>query len=325
MNDKAISVLSEYDFEVIRSWKGRGTILFETESGIHVLKEYQGYPEKLSLQNKLLLAIQEQADLTAEQIVPNKDGNLYVQDSYQQTYIVKTYPNGRECNIREQEEYLSAIRTLARLHKVLRTENMPEVQIQEKPFSLCQEYEKHNKELKRVRKFLRNKNQKNEFERYLQIYYDEYMEKALYITEQWNAYFEKNSNQMPINTWYHGDYQHHNILFSNQETAVINFEKCGYGSQIRDLYLFLRKLLEKNNWSVSIGKLLLEEYQKERALNNQEMTELFYRLAYPEKFWKIINFYYNSAKSWIPGKNIEKFEKLIRQESEKETYLQAVF
>ena len=29
-------------------------------------------------------------------------------------------------------------------------------------------------------------------------------------------------------------------------------------------------------------------------------------ISYPEKFWKIVNFYYNTGKAWIPEKNMEK-------------------
>ena len=47
MNDRAVSVLEEYDFEVLRTWKGRGTILFETKEGIRVLKEYNGMTDRL--------------------------------------------------------------------------------------------------------------------------------------------------------------------------------------------------------------------------------------------------------------------------------------
>ena len=44
--------------------------------------------------------------------------------------------------------------------------------------------------------------------------------------------------------------------------------------------------------------------------SNNNLTELYYRLAYPEKFWKIVNFYYNSRKVWIPEKNSEKLRVL---------------
>ncbi len=52
--------------------------------------------------------------------------------------------------------------------------------------------------------------------------------------------------------------------------------------------------------------------------------QLYYRFAYPEKFWKIVNFYYNSGKAWIPGRNREKLENLLRQEEEKKAFLDSV-
>ena len=53
--------------------------------------------------------------------------------------------------------------------------------------------------------------------------------------------------------------------------------------------------------------------------------QLYYRFAYPEKFWKIVNFYYNSGKAWIPGRNMEKLEKLLMQEKEKKDFLETIF
>ena len=94
---------------------------------------------------------------------------------------------------------------------------------------------------------------------------------------------------------------------------------------MRDLCLLLRKLLEKGSWSVSLGSELLEEYQKECPLDARSWIDLYYRLAYPEKFWKIVNFYYNSGKAWIPGKNQEKLERVIQQEKDKQHFLNEVF
>ena len=54
----------------------------------------------------------------------------------------------------------------------------------------------------------------------------------------------------------------------------------------------------------------------------EEKYQLYYRLSYPEKFWKIVNFYYNSPKVWIPGKNMEKLKKIWIQEEEKQTFLE---
>lgn len=82
----------------------------------------------------------------------------------------------------------------------------------------------------------------------------------------------------------------------------MNFEKCQADGPIRDLYLLLRKLLEKSDWDCNRGEALLAAYESVRPLNPFERQDLFYRLSYPEKLWKIVNFYYNSGKAWIPEK-----------------------
>lgn len=321
MNDRAVSVLSEYDFEVIRTWKGRGSILFETPEGIRILKEYTGFTEKLTLQNALLSHIRNTSGISVEEILPNKEGMLWTKDQSQNTYFVKTYFGGRECSVRDNEECREAMRVLARLHKAMKMPVEPGVPVSVS--RMDKEYEKHNRELKKVRRFLRDKSQKNDFEIYLLKHYDRYMEKAFEIAEKWQScqkpdFYERIKDE---GVWCHGDYQYHNLLFEETQVNVINFEKCVCDSQVRDLYLFLRKLLEKNNWGISIGMGLLEAYQKEKALTEEELRQLYYRLAYPEKFWKIVNFYFNAGKAWIPGRNMEKFEKLLRQEDEKELFL----
>jgi len=87
----------------------------------------------------------------------------------------------------------------------------------------------------------------------------------------------------------------------------------------------MRKLLEKSNWSISLGKDMLAAYEELRPLSAVSRIDLYYRLAYPEKFRKIANFYFNSGKAWIPGRNLEKLEKLVEQEPLKQKFLEEVF
>jgi len=325
VNDRAVNVLSEYEIEVLRTWKGRGSILFETPQGICILKEYKGRTDRLAQQNKLLSHLIKCGNVQVEALLPNKEGELYTTDQNQDTYIVKTYFSGSECSIRSMEDCKKAMQILAQLHKDMVLPEEGNVTI-EKPLLLDIEYEKHNRELKKVRRFLRNKGQKNDFEMYLLQYYDYFMEKAFAVTERWNEHKKEVDTDVfsGNETWCHGDYQYHNLIFGEGNGCVINFEKCARGSQIKDLYLFLRKLLEKNNWMLSVGDDMLEAYQKVRPLCSGDLQELYYRLAYPEKFWKIINFYYNTGKAWIPGKNMEKFDILLKQEAEKELFLKTL-
>ena len=59
--------------------------------------------------------------------------------------------------MRDPEECRSAMRTLAKLHRICATDELPEY-----PgsfYTVNQEFEKHNRELRRVKKFLREKSQ----------------------------------------------------------------------------------------------------------------------------------------------------------------------
>ena len=39
VNDRAVSVLENYEIEVLRTWKGRGDMLCESDKGLLILKE----------------------------------------------------------------------------------------------------------------------------------------------------------------------------------------------------------------------------------------------------------------------------------------------
>ncbi len=326
MNDRAVSILEQYDLSVERTWKGRGSILFETKDGTYILKEYKGTPQRLSGIAGALEQIHDNGYRDIERILPNKEGEFFCVDYDRTIYIVKSYFQAKECNIRERAEYIKGMKNLARLHKAMEGVERVEL-LMPAQMPICRDFEKHNTELRGVRRYLKEKGQKSEFELYLQKNYDFFFEQAVSVWENL-----KNEN---VSSWFlqmkekhqlcHGDYQYHNILMGNDTCYIINFEKMSVDSPIRDVYLFMRKLLEKNNWSVELGKELLHTYNEERTLQEEELLQLKYRFYYPEKFWKIVNFYYNSPKSWISCKNGEKLTKLLEQEEAKNYLIQTMF
>lgn len=321
MNDRTVTLFEQYDIDIMRTWKGRGAFLCESDKGLLILKEYAGPAEKIVFQDYVLKEIQNYFE-HIEQILPTKEGMLFVEDQDKVKYIVKTYYEGKECNQKDFEECKKAMEVLSVFHTA--SENLIGEEIEKQPvFSLKKEYDKHNRELKKVRKFLREKSQKTEFELFLLKHYDYFLDIALQITEELGYYSYENTEEGILVC--HGDYQYHNILETSTGYALVNFEKCIRDDSVRDIYLFMRKLLEKNNWSISLGEMLLASYDGNRPLNDCDYRQLYYRFAYPEKFWKIVNFYYNSGKAWIPGRNLEKLEKLILQEKEKQYFLETIF
>lgn len=103
--------------------------------------------------------------------------------------------------------------------------------------------------------------------------------------------------------------------------ATTNFTKCRYDVQTGDLYQFLRKILEKQEWDLKLGMAMVEEYDRELSLDRAAREYLRIRMAYPEKFWKLANHYYNHNKAWIPGKNVEKLQMLVSQQQKREAFL----
>ena len=332
MNDRAVALLEQYEIEVLRTRKGRGAILCETGQGCLIFKEYTGKEEQLRLQEQVLLRLAEDGTVSAEHLIPTKEGALSVTDRDGVRYILKTWWEGRECNIRDREECLEAMRLLAKLHEVLEfTPRFPEIEGVRIPtiekYLPSKDYEKHNRELKRARRFLKQRSQKTWFEIRLSAVIDPFLEEAGQLSDEWKELESSVSGKAGEDSklcFCHGDYQYHNILRQDSGFFLVNFEKCQADGPVRDLYLLLRKLMEKSGWDVGWGMKLLEAYESVRPLKALERQDLFYRLSYPEKLWKIVNFYYNSGKAWIPEKNMEKLELLLEQETARKEFLKTI-
>lgn len=337
MNERALSLLEQYDIEVLRTRKGRGTFVCETKNQNMCFQEYGGNPEKLKLQQKVLDRIKDLGLIKSEELIPNKEGQLYVRDGDGICYILKTYFEGAECNIYENRECIEAAQLLARLHHCMdgvildydeemavSEGNYPTLQ----RYSVLQEFEKHNRELMRVRSYLKKKGQKQIFEARLLSVMDYFIQQAVEVTLDWQAVLESSrtdTEKEPRECICHGDYQYHNILRTSEGWRIVNLEKIQLDNPIRDLYLFMRKVMEKNTWNIVQGREILGAYNAVRALDEYSMQDLYHRFAYPEKFWKITNFYYNSSKAWIPEKNLEKLEKVLYQEKMKQKFLKELW
>ena len=74
VNDRSVSVLENYDFEVIRTQKSRNAILCETNKGWYILKEYKGPVFRLEMMAKVLEGVRQNGFTRAEQLLYTKEG-----------------------------------------------------------------------------------------------------------------------------------------------------------------------------------------------------------------------------------------------------------
>ena len=80
--------------------------------------------------------------------------------------------------------------------------------------------------------------------------------------------------------------------------------------------------MEKKNWDERVGRTLIDTYLSMGDVKDEELIIFVFRLMYPEKFWKIMNYYMYHGKVFIYDKNLEKCEKLIEQENARNAFLQ---
>ena len=83
--------------------------------------------------------------------------------------------------------------------------------------------------------------------------------------------------------------------------------------------------MEKYNWDINFGFQLINEYDKYRNLTDEDIRLLGILFMYPEKFWKLINGYFNSNKAWIPRKKLDKLKCLIEQNQKRRDFIKSIY
>ncbi|MFI3236504.1 MAG: hypothetical protein R3Y47_00580 [Lachnospiraceae bacterium] len=324
MAERNIVLLNQYDLSIRSIKKGRGQWIITCDEGIFALKECTIGTERLKLQDKIVQQIKKEDRVYVQETIRTKEGNLIAIDIDSSSYMLQTYPKGRECDANSEQDLDSALEALANIHNGMQIERgSEEVWIQRN--SLLEEFLKKNKELRKIRRYLREKKQKNDFERLLYKAFDVFFDKAMYAECNWKEYEKMMDKEDEILDFCHGDFQHHNVWFSDEGVMIVQFEKLVADFPSRDLYLFMRKKLEKCGWDYRVGQRLLQIYEMRRPLPAIEKVALMYRFAYPDKFWKIANHYYNNKKNVISEKSMEKLEQILLLEDAKSRFIERAF
>lgn len=327
-----LEVLERYDIEVKSTRKVRGAFFCETNEGTMLLKETKISGQRAPFLHMILSCLEEKGRVHVDTPVFTREGELLVTSRDSHVYMLKKWYHGRECEIRQEADALRAARLLAVLHRELREPVLREKAAGYLPVigrmaSPLDEIRRHNRELKKVRKFIRARVTKNEFE-YLFL---ESFENMYGLAEKVREKMEDSGcgglyeDSLDRCLLVHGEYNYHNILFSGGDEAVTNFEHMKPGIQIYDLYYFLRKAMEKYSWKQKTGRNILEAYESVCPLTEPEREYIGLRLAYPEKYWKAAGSYYRTNKAWISEKNVEKLRLAVCQSEEKRAFLSDVF
>lgn len=324
MNDRAVSLFEKYDLTIEKTRKGRGAIIAETEKGIVELVEYNGPTENLLMEERMLQCVANRFQQPLDLILKTAEGELFCTDYEGKKYIVKRYVDGQECSVTDEASCVEAAAALARLHIAMRNPDRSEgEEFGGKRDNLLEDFERRTAELIRTRNYIRKSPRKEEFELMFLRLCDRYLEQSALAA----SFLDKEcldalgKKQEAERMMVHGDCTHHNVLFTGQGVTFINFEKMGEHLQAKDVYLFMRKILEKNDWSYELGIKMMTAYEEELKLEKPEKIYLYARFLYPEKFWKIANGYLNRRKSVPARRQQEKLEAFEQKEEKRQLFL----
>lgn len=327
MNDWNTEVTGQYELEVENLRKGRGAWILETDRGLKLLKEYKGSVKRLEFEEMVLDVVKDVGTLKVDQYVRNREGELLSTAGDGTRFIVKSWFSDRECDLKDTREILSAVRQIAVLHKLLRNVEAREEWNLKSMISppLYEAMDKHNRELKKARAFIRGKRRKNEFELSVIASFDQFLNQAKKARDGMEQVFLREGDALKESYFVcHGELNQHHILMGKTYVAVTEFNKMHLGLQVEDLYHFMRKVMEKHDWNMTLGNAMLDSYERVLPMSETERECLYYLFLYPEKYWKQINFYYNANKAWIPARNTEKIEGLKVQQENRERFIRGI-
>ena len=239
--NQAEQLMEQYPLTVTETAKGRGALICITECGEKILKEYKGSAVRAEILHDVAEYLNK-AGIKTDGIIKTTEGAFLSGSAEEGFYLLKDWYSGRECDTKSRDDILEAVAQLARMHQCLA---QYDGQIPEGFFVseqiLIGEYERHTRELKKVRNYIRAKKKKNLFETKFMEHYSGYLTQAEEVEERLKeqAAHREESEWQQMYGLCHGDYNQHNILFRKEGIRIINLEQLHVDVQVSDLALFM--------------------------------------------------------------------------------------
>ena len=244
MKENELAILEQYEIDVKNTRKVRDAVLCETKQGLFLVKEMRFSEKRLSVLDYLSGHLCMSGCENIDWILKTKEEMLFTTSEEGNSYFLKKWFAGRECDVRREKDVLEAVENLTTVHGALLGTDFPVQEVED----LRDTFSRHNKEMKKVRSHMRERVGKSDFELAFLKHFDAmyiYANEALETLRKSN-YEELLKKCKESNSCVHGDYNYHNVLMIYGGVATTNFEHIQKNIQVTDLYYFLRKVMESH-------------------------------------------------------------------------------
>jgi len=239
-------------------------------------------------------------------------------------YVMTDYIEGRESCFDDDEDLGKAAEALAAMHRASAGYVPPEgSRARDDLGRLPAYFSKRLNDIRKMRKQARKG--KSRFDHLFLQYADYFIgmgENAMerLSSSSYDALVDRTRNER---TFCHHDYTHHNILLDGRRVTITNFDYCCFELRAYDIANLIRRKMRRCSWDISKAELIAEAYNKISPLCREEFEIVGIMLEFPQKFWRVVNRYYNSRRSWSEKVFMGRLEEVIEETRPLEVFLKA--
>ncbi|MDQ2086041.1 CotS family spore coat protein [Herbivorax sp. ANBcel31] len=307
--EKQLSNIYGINIESLHNYKNN--CVAETQFGKKIIKRMSISPERILFIHGAKEHLYSNNFNNLDRYICTKEGNPYacIDGFY---YTMTDLKNGRECNFDLREDVIKASKTLAGLHCASKGYVSPKESIKRSDLGKLPEYyKKRLNEIKRVKKLAQRERSKFDYLilKYIDYFYEIGKDSLNKIyTSKYNELVDKARKEK---NFCHHDYSYCNIICDGEKMSIINFDYCSYELKVYDVANFLRRKMRKCYWNIEEAKTIIDSYTSIESISDNEFMILYIMLQFPHKFWRVINKYYNSRRTWREKKILIKYQEVI--------------
>jgi len=311
MHDIERDIFSQYKLTVKNIIPDRNGFILTTNQGKYIFKENNIHPGRIMFIHGAKEHLYVNGFKNIDRYLCTIKGEPYI-ILQEKCYTLSRYFEGRECDFNNENDVKKATNLLASLHAASKGYiPSPESMVKDELGKLPDVFAKRLREMKRMEKIALKRRGKFDYIylSYVNYFYELGKEALDYIFSP--IYSKLVEETRKEGSFCHHDFTYSNIVFSDSEAAVINFEYCCFDLKVYDLANLIRRRMRKCNWDIEEAKVITDEYRKIERLSPEDFYVMKVILQFPQKFWRVANRYYNSRRSWTERILIEKLKEAV--------------
>jgi spore coat protein I len=316
-------IAENYGFDVKNCIQYKDSFLAITSAGRKLIKRIQFSPERLLFVHGAKEHLAAGGFTGIDRYMTTLSGDPFFCFSGS-LFVVTDFIDGRESSFESDADIRKASSALAGLHRASAGYIPPEgCKVQNELGKLPGYFSKRLDDIRKMRK--QAKKGQSRFDQLFLRHADYFIdmgENALdrLSASNYKCLVERAAEER---SFCHHDFTHHNVIIDSGKVIIINFDFCCYELRVYDIANLIRRKMRKSGWDISKAGSILNEYGSISPLSRDELEIMRIILGFPQKFWRVVNRYYNSRRSWSEKIFIGRLQEVIDETGPFEAFIRA--